>query len=222
MHDVAGGKSGGLGGEHRSLSPVSSPSTPPAVLPQPPIDPQRSLTLFVTPFAFVLSFLLSRPFSTSLYPPFSLRQPTPVRIYSLSFLVPSLFIARPLFRLFRPLGRPWRQFLFSRSLFLLLFASFSFSLCASCERTIQPNNRHRRRKPENSVTSSPPPLSHSLLFSVCLRLFVHHGDYLSPYYLRRERNWISLFRWPLERICLKNASRCIENYRFNPHRRHRL
>lgn len=188
MHDVAGGRSGGLGGEHRSLSPVSSPSTPPAVLPQPPIDPQRSLTLLVTPFAFVLSFLLSRPFSTSLYPPFSLRQPTPVRIYSLSFLVPSLFIARPLFRPFRPLVRPWRQFLFSRSLFLLLFASFSFSLCASCERTIQPNNRHRRRKPENSVTSPLSlSLSHSLLFFVCLRLFVRHGDYLSPYSAARKK-----------------------------------
>lgn len=79
-----------------------------------------------------------------------------------------LFSSRvPLFRPFHPLVRPWRQFLFSRSLFLLLFASFSFSLCASCERTIQPNNRHRRRKPENSVTS---PLSLSLSFSAVLRL----------------------------------------------------
>lgn len=168
MHDVAGGRSGGLGGEHRSLSPVSSPSTPPAVLPQPPIDPQRSLTLFVTPFAFVLSFLLLRPFSTSLYPPFSLRQPTPVRIYSLSFLVPSLFIARSSFSPVSPFRTPMAAVpLLSLSLLAPIRLFLFFSLCEL--RTNNPTQQPTPTPKTRKLCYIPPP-SLSLSFSAVLRL----------------------------------------------------
>lgn len=96
----------------------------------PPLFPSAP-ALFVTPFTgpFVP---LSRLFSTSLCSP---RPPSPTPyLHPPRSLVPSLFVAHPLFHRFA--------------------SSFSFSLFASCDRTTQPNNRHRRLKPENSVASS--------------------------------------------------------------------
>lgn len=188
MHDVAGGRSGGLGGEHRSLSPVSSPSTPPAVLPQPPHRPSA--------FPDSLRYSLRlRPFvpslATILY--FAVPSVLSLTAHLRAYLQPEFSCSFSFHRAssFSPVSPSRTSMaavpLLSLSLFVLLFASFSFSLCASCEQTMQPNNRHRRRKPENSVTSPPPSLFHSLLFSVCLRLFVRHGDYLSPYSAARKK-----------------------------------
>lgn len=49
---------------------------------------------------------------------------------------------------------------FSPFCLLFLFLLVSLSVFASCDRTTQPNNRHRRLKPENSAASSLLP-SHS-------------------------------------------------------------
>lgn len=169
MHDVAGGRPGGLGGEHRSLSPASSPSTPHTVLPQAPPS------------------TLSAPWLSSLLP-----SPLPFRSFSRdhsllrrtlrSPLRPSRAYLHPEFSCslsfrressFSPVS-PSRTPMTVLPLFLLYFtlslplsASFPFSLCASCDRTTQPNNRHRRLKPENSAASSLP-LSLFRPFSVCL------------------------------------------------------
>lgn len=155
---------------------MSSPSTPPAVLPQPPIDPQRSLTLFVTPFAFVLSFLLLRPFSTSLYPPFSLRQPTPVRIYSLSFLVPSLFIARSSFSPVSPFRTPMAAVpLLSLSLLAPIRLFLFFSLCEL--RTNNPTQQPTPTPKTRKLCYIPPPLSLSLI--LCCSPFVFVSSYVT-------------------------------------------
>lgn len=103
----------------------------------PPLSPADS-ALFVTPFVS-LFVPLSRPFSTSLCPSLP---PS-----SCPYLHPTF--SRPLsFR---------RTSSFSPFCFLFLFLSRSL-----CDRTTQPNNRHRRLKPENSAASS-------LLFSCSTR-----------------------------------------------------
>lgn len=109
----------------------------------PPLSPADS-ALFVTPFVS-LFVPLSRPFSTSLRP--SLPPP------SCPYLHPT-FSCPLSFR---------RTSSFSPFCFLFLFLSVSLFLSRSlCDRTTQPNNRHRRLKPENSAASS-------LLFSCSTR-----------------------------------------------------
>lgn len=131
MHDVAGGRSGGLGGEHRSLSPASSPSTPP--------DPSTVPLTFCS-----LRYSLRRPFRSSLATILYFALPScphPPLVSSPHVLSCPLSFRRT---------SSFSPFYFPLSLSL----SLSFSLFASCDRTTQPNNRHRRLKPENSAASS--------------------------------------------------------------------
>lgn len=136
MHDVAGGRPGGLGGEHRSLSPARelSPSTPP----DPPL-PLSTLSLFLSFSALLPS---SRPFRSSL---------ATILYFTVPLLPP-------------PSSSPTRRVLLfplfsSRVLFFTVLLALSLFLSESCDRT-QPNNHHRRLKPENSA-ASPLPFSHS-------------------------------------------------------------
>lgn len=71
------------------------PLIPSSHRPPPPVDPQRSLALFVAPFAFALSFLLPRPFSTSPYSPFS--PPSLPRVSTPRVFLFPLFSSRVLF-----------------------------------------------------------------------------------------------------------------------------
>lgn len=86
MHDVAGGRFGGLGGEHRSLSPASSPSTPAGPPPTPRRPSPFPLSSLHPPAA--LSFLLSRPFSLLRFarPPSRLGVTTPPVFFFFFFL----------------------------------------------------------------------------------------------------------------------------------------
>lgn len=130
LHDVAGGRPGGLGGEHRSLSPARARRLPLPILLCPfQLLRVLSLSLFlcVAPFLSALSFL-TRDHSL-LY--------CPLRLPSSSSPTHRVLLF-PLFS--------------SRVLFFTVLLALSLFLPESCDRT-QPNNHHWRLKPENSAAS---------------------------------------------------------------------
>lgn len=110
----AGGRTGGLGGEHRSLSPASSPSTPPGA---------SSVPLSVCSLRYSLRWPFLPSLATILYFA-SASSPSVLSALPVSYtprsLVPSLFVARPLFHRFTSSFSSSRSLCPSFSLFLSL------------------------------------------------------------------------------------------------------
>lgn len=145
LHDVAGGRPGGLGGEHRSLSPARARRLP--------------LPSLLCPFLLLRSPSLSLCYSLLVGPSFLTRDHSLLYCPFLPSSTSSPTRRVLLFPLFSP-----------RVLFFTISLALSLFLFESCDRT-QPNNHHWRLKPENSAVSSLSHLSFVLLSVVSFHIF---------------------------------------------------